>query len=307
MDAPAVVAPVRHARYPLGVAMVLTAGACLSLGGLILRNIEAADGWQVMFYRSIAFTVTLSLYIAVRYRGRMIRPFLRIGRTGPLLSLLLGLGSVCYVFAILETTVANVMFILSTTPLWTALLAWAVLRERVRASTWVAMLAAVAGIGLMVVNGLATGRILGNLLAFGAVAGFAGMVVILRRSQHVDMVPATCLAGVVAAALSALMVEGFAVSGHDLALSLLLGTVQYGAGFLFITLGARYVPAAEVSLLALSEIILAPTWVWIFVDEVPAALTLAGGAMVLAAVVGQALVGLHRERAARRRARLAGR
>ena len=287
-----------RASYPTGVIMVLAAGGCLSLGGLILRHIEAADGWQVMFYRSVTFFATLLVFLILRYRGRLVRPFLAIGWPGILLAVLLAVGSIAYIFALIETTVANAMFILSTTPLVTALLAWVVLRERVRGVTWMAIAAAVLGIGLMVANGFATGHLTGNLYAFIAVVTFAGMIVILRRSKGIDMMPATCLAGVFAALVCAPMMGGFAISGHDLMLALLLGTVQNGFGFLLITLGARHIPAAEVSLLALSETVLSPLWVWLAVDEVPATMTMIGGGIVFTAVVAQSLVGLYQDRRA---------
>jgi len=92
------------------------------------------------------------------------------------------------------------------------------------------------------------------------------------------------------------MVGNFGISGHDLGLALLLGSAQLGAGFLLITLGARRVPAAEVPLLALTEVVLAPIWVWLWVSEVPGRLTLLGGAVVLAAVLGQAIIRLRRGR-----------
>jgi drug/metabolite transporter (DMT)-like permease len=284
------------AKYPLGVAMVLVAGVCLSFGGLILRHVESADIWLMVFYRSITFSGTLLLFLAVVYRGRLVRPFLAIGPEGVVVALSLGVGAVCYLVAIDLTTVANVVFILGTGPLLTALLGRLVLGERVRPVTWIAMAAALCGIALMVVEGLDSGRLTGNVVALGAAAAFAVMVVAIRRAKSVDMVPASCLGGLVGAAAAATMVGGFGISGHDLGLALLLGSVQLGAGFLLITLGTRWVPAAEVPLLALTEIVLAPIWVWLWVDEVPGRLTLLGGAVVLAAVLGQAIVRLRRER-----------
>jgi drug/metabolite transporter (DMT)-like permease len=184
----------------------------------------------------------------------------------------------------------------------TAILGRLVLGERVHPITWLAMSLALCGIALMVAEGLGSGRLLGNLVAFGAAVSFSVMVIAMRRARAVDMVPASCLGGVVGAAVSAPMVGSFAVSGHDLGLALLLGSGQLGAGFVLITLGTRRVPAAEVPLLALSEVVLAPLWVWLWVDEAPGGLTLLGGAVVLAAVLGQAVVRLRRERAAWQRA-----
>ncbi|MDH3593776.1 MAG: DMT family transporter [Rhodospirillales bacterium] len=290
-------APVaQDANYPLGVAMVLVAGVCLSFGGLILRHVESADIWLMVFYRSVAFAGTLLVFLAVVYRGRLVRPFLVVGREGVVVALALGAGSICYLVAIDLTTVANVVFILGAGPLLTALLGRLVLGERVRPVTWIAMAAALCGIALMVAEGLGNGRLAGNVVAFGAAMAFAVMVVAIRRAKAVDMVPASCLGGLVGAAASATMVGNFGISGHDLGLALLLGSAQLGAGFLLITLGARRVPAAEVPLLALTEVVLAPIWVWLWVSEVPGRLTLLGGAVVLAAVLGQAIIRLRRGR-----------
>ncbi len=288
----------RDSRYPLGVAMVLSAGFCLSLGGVLLRSLETSDGWLVMFYRSIAFFLTLLIVVAARHGGRVIAPFRAIGRAGLLVAVLTGAGAIFYVFSLLATTVANTMIILSATPLLTALLAWAVIGERVRGATWMAIGGAAAGIALMFAQGFTEARVVGSLLAFGAGLGLAAMIVVIRRAKTVDMLPATCLGGVVSALVAAAMIDSFAVSAHDLGLMILLGVVQIGGGFTLITLGARLVPAAQVSLLALTEILLAPLWVWIVVDETPTAFTLLGGAVVLCAVVGQALMGLAEERRA---------
>ncbi len=283
-------------QYRTGVVMILTATLCLSLGGLILRNMEAADGWQVMFYRSISFVVTLLALLVYRYRGGLLAAFRATGTDGVLVALFLAVGSICYLFSLLLTTVANAMFIIAATPLFVAVVAWFVIGERVRASTWAAMIVALCGIGLMVGDGLASGHVLGSIVALGVVATFGGMIVVIRRSKAVDMLPATCMAGVVGGVAAFFMAGDLEVSGHDLILSLLMGSVQFGAGFTLITMGTRHVPAAEVSLLGLLEPILASLWVWIFINEVPATLTLVGGAIVLGAVGCQAIAGLLRER-----------
>lgn len=287
--------PAKDSSYPRGVLMVLFAGICLSTGGLIIRHIDAADGWQIMFYRATSFVVTLLIFLAVRYRGRVVQPFKNIGVNGLLVAMFLGLGSLCYLFAILLTTVANAVFIISAAPFFTAAAAWLLLGERVRTMTWLFMVAALAGIGLMFVDGFVAGRWLGNVLALGVVASFVGMLVVIRHSKAIDMVPATCLGGVVAGIISVFMIDGFMISGHDLILCIVLGSAQFGVGFLLITIGTRFVPAAEVALLTLTETVLAPIWVWLFVNEVPSVYTLVGGVIVLAAVVGQAVDGMRRQ------------
>lgn len=297
MSNPQAAIPLAAAHYPRGVAMVLAAGLCLSFGGLILRHIEQAEIWTVSFYRSVFFVATLLVFLLVT-RGRdTLSAFRAIGWDGVVVAVAMAGGSTLYILALSLTTVANVMFILSTSPLLTALLGRLVLGERIGAVTWVAMLAALAGIAIMVADGLEAGALLGNLTALGAVVAFAIMITALRRGRHVDMVPATCLGGALAALLALAMAGSLVVTGHDLGFCFLLGSLQLGGGFLLITLGSRYVPAGEVALLVLLEVVLAPIWVWIWIDEVPRSGTLLGGGLVLAAVLAQALRRLWRDRA----------
>ena len=281
-----------HRRHGTGVALVLTAGVLLSLAGITLRHIESASGWQILFYRSLTFFVVVTLWLAIRYRARFVHAFVATGGPGLVVALSLGLGSACYVFALLLTTVANALFIISAAPFITAVLGWIVLRERVKPMTWIAMTIALAGITLMFVNGIQSGRLLGNIVALGPPVSFAIMLVMLRLAGDRDMIPAICLAGLVGAALGFAMSDTLVLSRHDLALCLFLGVAQYTGGFVLITLGARFLPAAEVALLSLAETVLAPIWVWVGVGEVPALLTLAGGAVVLSAVVAQAVTGM---------------
>ncbi len=295
---------IHPAGYAKGVAMVLLAGVCLSSGGLIVRHIETADGWQVLFYRSISFAVTVLLFLLWRYQGRVVEPFKQIGGAGAVVALALGVGFSCYLFGMIMTTVANVSFTIAASPFMAALLAWILLREKVSLVTWVAMVASLIGIGIMFADGLAAGSWIGNLVTLGAPLTYAVMIVALRHAKARDMMPATCLAGVVSAAISLTMVEapltgGLAIPPGDLILSLLLGSVQIGFGFILITLATRSVPAAEVGLLSLTETLLAPLWVWLIISEEPAWLTLLGGAVVLIAVLGQGLWGLKIERGAR--------
>ena len=279
-------------RRAIGVAFTLVGAALLSLAGVTLRHMESASGWQILFYRSGTFFVVVVLYLVIRYRTRVAAAFLRVGKPGLVVAFSLGLGSAGNLFALLLTTVANALFIMSAAPLLTALLGWLVLRERVQPATWAAMTVALAGIAIMVVNGVQSGRLLGNLVAFGPTLSFAFMIVALRHAGDRDMIPAICLAGLVGAGLGLGMAESLVISRHDLLLCLFLGVFQYTGGFVLLALGARFLPAAEVALLAMAEIVLAPIWVWVGVGEIPALLTVVGGTVVVFAVVGQALIGM---------------
>jgi drug/metabolite transporter (DMT)-like permease len=208
----------------------------------------------------------------------------------------LGLGSICYVYAILLTTVANAVFIIGASPLATAFVAWLVLGERTSRFGILAMLVSLGGIGLMFADGLLEGRWMGNVVALGVVASFVVFLLIIRNSRGVDMLPATCLGGLVMGGVSGLFAETLVISNHDLAIAMIMGCLQFGVGFWCFTVATRYVMASEVALFALTESILAPIWVWIGVGEEPSLLTLAGSAVVLLSVGAYCVVGIRRER-----------
>ena len=276
-------------RYGYGIACLLTATLFTSTAGILLRLIEQADGWQVLFYRSVSFVAVLLGYIVLRHRGRSLQAFRAVGRPGLVVAVALAAAFSTFILALLETTVANVLFITSSTPFFAALFAWLALREPVRRAVWLAMAAAFCGIAIMVAGGLARGTLTGNLLALICCLCFAVALVSMRRGKAVDMLPAVCLAGVLVALVSAAMVESFRISAHDLALAVTLGVVQLALQYILVTAGSRHVPAAEIALIGRTVVVLGPLWVWIGVGEVPSQATSIGGAIVVAAVVGQAV------------------
>ena len=290
-------------RYGFGVTLVIVGGLFLSTSGILLRNIEAADGWQILFYRGFAFSTTLFLLLLLRYRSGIGAAFQAIGRPGLLAALVLGLGSICYIYAILWTTVANAVFIIGSAPLATAFVGWLVLGEKTSRFGIVAMLVSLCGIGLMFADGLLEGRWLGNVAAFGVVASFVVFLMIIRGRRGVDMLPATCLSGVVMGGVALLFVDSLLLTPRDLAITITMGCLQFGVGFWCFTVASRYIMASEVALFSLSESILAPIWVWIGVGERPSLLTLAGSAVVLFSVSAYCVSGIRAERRLLRDAR----
>ena len=286
-------------RYMVGVAIALLGGLFLSLSGILIRNIEDADGWQILFYRSLATFLTILVCLVFQYRGSTARRFADIGGAGLLAALVLSVGSIFYIMAMLNTTVANVVFILGASPLLAALAGWLFLRERVTRGSLVSMFAAILGIGLMFADGLVSGGMLGNVFALGLAVMYVFYLLILRGNRHVDMMPAACLSGLVTALIVVALVGDFSVSRHDLLIILALGTVQFGFGFMCLTWSTRHIPAAEVALFSLSEAVLNPIWVWLGVGETPSLYTLAGSAVVLAAVMTYSIMAIRRERAIR--------
>ncbi|MGF1610473.1 MAG: DMT family transporter [Kiloniellales bacterium] len=281
--------------YLRGVALVMLAGVFWSLAGILVRNVEAADPWQILFVRSASAFATLLVILMVRYRGQTPAQVRRAGMNGLVGGLCLALAMSCFIFALTHTTIANAVFILSVSPLSTAILAWLLLGERVLRQTWMAIAVAMIGLAVMVGDGISAGALLGNVMALIAVLGFSGFAVALRRGREADMLPAACLATLFATLAAAAMVPDFAISKHDVLFCVIMGVVQIGIGTMLFTAGSRHLPAAELALLSLTEVILGPFWVWLGVGEVPRLLTLVGGAIVLVAIAGRAATGLRRK------------
>ena len=289
---------VRPWGQAFGIAAVLVGALCGSSAGMLVRLVETADGWQILFFRSVSFSLTVLLFMILKDGFGLRRRFLSIGLPGVVVALCLGGAFIAYIISLLLTTVANAVFILSASPFMAALLSRWVLKEQISLLSWICMSAGLCGVGFMVADGVLSGTVAGSAVALLATAGYAASIVAYRAGKDIDMMPATCLAGVFAALISFALVSDFAIGRNDMIVACLLGAFQIGGQYILITIAARYVPATEITLLMLLEVVAAPIWVWIGVGEVPALLTLIGGAIVLGAVAVQAAAGLKSDRAA---------
>jgi len=279
-------------RRPAMLCMVASS-VIISFGGLIIRSMEAALPWQVNFHRSVALFGVVSGYLLLRFGRRTLSVTKDIGAQGCLAGVMLGAAGMFFLQALTRTTVANTMFILGAIPFFAALLARIILQEKLNRPTLITMLAAAAGLGVMVAEGVSLGLGLGNALALLTALLFALYAVILRGNRHRDMLPTLLVSAVTIVAVSAVMQGGdLRVSLHDLALSYLWGGAIAGAGhYLYIT-ASRHLLAAEITLFMLLEFALAPAWVWWILGEQPSLWTIAGGALIMAAVAVRAAVEL---------------
>ncbi len=270
--------------YRRGILQLVASGFFLSTSGIALRIIEQAGGWQILFYRSLALSVTILLILVFQKGSRVFDEFRGLEWNDYLLALFLGSGFVAYVFALLYNTVANALFIFSCAPFVAGFLGWILLGERVATRTWFAIGGAMAGLTVMVGSELAVSRYLGTLIALWIPIAYAASIIVIRSSKRENMLAALCLAGLVSGGLSAIFVTDYALTLQDLIISLYLGVFQAGIGFTLVVLGTRYIPAAQVGLLAMVEPVLAPIWVWMGVGEVPGLATIVGGAIIFLAI-----------------------
>ena len=285
----------RDPAYARGILLVMAAGGFWSLGGILVRLIETAGPWQILLVRSASLSIALFMVLLVRHRGALLGELRGIGLDGVVGALCLGVAFTGFIFSLIHTSVANAVFMLSASPFFTAPLAWMLLGEPVRRGTWIAMSLALVGVAVMVAGGIDAGALFGNLAALAAVLGFAGFAVTLRRKRLTDSLTLACLAGIFTAVAAAALVDDFAYSTYDFAVCAVMGVIQIGAGMVLFTLGSRHVPAVELTLLSLTEVVLAPIWVWLWIAETPRPWTLIGGAVVIAALIGHALSGMRRK------------
>jgi drug/metabolite transporter (DMT)-like permease len=285
--------------HKYGVLFVFAAGVLWSTVGLGIRMIEDAVVWQILLYRSIA--MSLFLYVVVRVRSGE-SPFAQIRRSG-FPTVIAGLSLVAAysggIYAIQNTSVANAMLLFATAPFMAAVLGWIVLREPVRTATWLALVVAIGGIAIMVADKSGSVALKGGLAALGSAFGFAVFTVALRWGRTGEMLPSVFLSGLFAIVVTfgICQFSGLSVilSVQDGAISMGMGVFQVGAGLILYTLGSRSLPAAELALLSLAEVLLGPLWVWLFLGETASLNTLIGGAVLLAAIAGNALSGKRRK------------
>ena len=270
-----------------GYLLVFLSALMWSFGGTFARFIHADDSWTVVFWRSVWAAAFLLGFMAWRdgWRGTL-KLFRDMGLPGLAVAICFAVASTCFVVALSYTTVANILLMQAGVPLLAALFAWALFRERVSVTTWVAIAAVIAGVAIMVSESL-DGAVspIGDGLALLIAVMFSIATVITRRFAHVRMTPATCLGTILAAAFAASQASTFAVSGHDMGFLFAFGVINLGLGLAFFATGARLIPAAIAALLGTFEPILGPIWVWLIHSEVPSGRTIVGGAVVVTALL----------------------
>ncbi|WP_284947615.1 DMT family transporter [Acidisoma cladoniae] len=268
----------------IGIGLIAASAAAYSLAGYFTRLIPL-DVMTLLFWRGLFAGLMISALVIIQHRGAAWRETRAIGWPGLLIAGLTVLSSYLYLGALRHTTVAAVSVIYATLPFLTAGLAWLLLRERGTLREVVAGLVALIGVAVMAHGEIGSGRLGGDLLAFGMTMVFGITIVLIRRGRTISMLPAVALSCLLTAAIA----WPFAKTGPLTALPMLhlilFGTLQLGLGLALLTTGMRLVSSTQAALVGLLDVPLAPIWVWIAFGEVPPMLTLVGGAVVLGAVV----------------------
>ena len=269
---------------------MLGAGLCWSLGGIIVRSLTVSDVWEIVFLRALFMVVFLgTLLLALRGRGAL-ASVRAIGRAGMISGVCLALQIYCFILALQNTTAANTFVLMSLSPLTAALAGQLFLRERIAWHTGLAIAVALGGVVIMFGEGVGGGRWRGNFFALCVPILYACQILFVRKVQGVggqapDLLPTVFVAGLMAMLPALLLGWPLEAAARDVSLLALMGCVQLGLGCWLMTLAVPHLRAAEMGLLALSETVLAPLWVWIGVGEAPGSAALAGGLLIVGARV----------------------
>ena len=250
-----------------GPILIFLGACCLSFGGLIVKSFEGATLWQILFWRSIFFSIAVVIFLLITHKRNIFNSFYKSGFPGLIGGLILSLGYCGYVFAMYNTTVANTNFIIQTQTIFLAIFGYIFLKEKISKLTLFSIILAFIGIMLMVGNSLSPGQTSGNIAAFIMPISFATLILIVRKFPDIDMIPMQFVAGIGAIIVGYLFSTKLIISSHDIFLGFLAGFFQVGLGFIFITIGARSTPSALVGIIMLTEAVLGPLWAWLFANE----------------------------------------
>ncbi|HYI75175.1 MAG TPA: DMT family transporter [Gaiellaceae bacterium] len=256
-----------------------------STAGLLQRELSVDVPTQLAGRALFAF-LALAALSALSNRARTLEAFRSMGLAGLAVAVCTVVASSSFIVALNHANVANVLFMLALAPIAAAVLAWIVLGEAVTARSWVAMSVALVGVAVMV-GGPGTGGSVGVAMSLVMTGAFAAALVITRHRREVSMLPAICLSQFLVLVAFVPFADPASVGSRDLVFLVLLGAGQMALGLFFLTIGARLIPAAEVALITLLEIVLGPLWVWIALSERPSSAALLGGLIVIIAVLIQ--------------------
>ncbi len=276
--------------------MMVGATLCWSSAGPLVRNVQIADSWEIIFWRSIFMSLFIIGWLWQQHHGGAWRIIRAVGFPGLVSAVLLTLMFFGFIIALSRTTVANTLIVISSAPFFAALFGWLFLRERVASRTLLAMIAAFAGIVVMFVGAVSHDRWIGAVVAMVVPVAF-GLNVALLRKMHatVDMIPGILLAGVISVLVTAPFALPFEATGRDFLLLAFMGSVQLGLGCVLITIASRHLAAVEIGLLSILETVFGILLTWALVGEQPSGAALAGGLIVIAALAANQIFALRKQ------------
>ena len=274
-----------QSQHRTGIVLIVAAAVAWSTAPFFTRLLSL-DSWTILFWRGLFGGAAIAAVLVLTQGRAGLRDLAGMGRSGWLVASLSTLGMVCFIPALQLTSVSNVAVIIATGPIVAAAMAWIWLREALPLRTLLASLAALCGVVIIIGDISASSDILGIGLACLMTLAIAAMTVAVRQHRDTPMVAAAALSNLLGSLVSMPFAHGIAsVTATDLLILALFGFFQVGLGLSLFVLGSRLLPSGQATLIATLETPLMPLWVWLALQEVPGLRALAGGALVMAAVI----------------------
>ena len=267
----------------------------------LLLRLAHMGGLEMTFWRGLLMAIVLFAILAVIYKGDFFKNIIAIGKTGIVISLMLVLSSISFVFGLEYASVAKVLIIIAITPMLTAIFSIFYLKEHIKFGTWVAIIISFIGILIVISDdflqaNIGGNKILGSIFPFGAAIGMSVAFTLTRSKPHINMVPATALNGLIIAICLLPFIWPLQITASQIAPVFTIGLIILPLSFGLLALGPRYIPAPEVGLLLLLETCIGPIWVWFILDETPTTMVFIGGMIVVITLAIHAIWSLRQNR-----------
>ena len=267
-----------------GLLMTIFAVVILSPDSVLIRLVEEAsseiDSWTVLFWRGSLYAVGVSLLVLIKYRSKTIAEFNNIGKGGLLIGLFSGISTGTFVFAIVYTSIANALVIISTGPIMIAIVAWFLLKEKSSLITWASMVIVFIGIYIVMSGSFGGKSLVGDFFALVTAVMMGFTFTLTRKYKDVNMVPVNAIGGLIAALIAFLMANQITVPAEVVGYIIAMGAIL-SISFSLITIAPRYMPAAEVGMIMPLETVLGSLIAWYVINEVPSVNALVGGTIVI--------------------------
>ena len=275
------------------ILIVLIAGIFWSFGPLVVRHIDNAQliPWQYLFFRGSVIFLVLNIYLFLAEGQKFIGNYSRIGLSGLIGGVSLGIANISFILSITTTTAAVTMMMLATQPFVAAILAYIFLKEKISKTTFIAITVAAAGIIFMSLDSKGEGTLFGLINGLLSSLGFAGFTVSLRWRKNTPKFTTVAIAGIFCSAVAILVLlfndSNILISLKNSSLSALHGFLVC-TGLILFSMKSRYLPATDLTLLSLTEVLGGIFWVWLpwfGINEIPSTNTLIGGAIIISAII----------------------
>ena len=286
------------------IPLVIVAGLIWSFGPLVVRNIDDPSTilWQYLFVRGLVIFTLLNIYLFFEEGIYFYKNYLKIGMSGAIGGIGLGTAMITFIWSITNTTAAITLLCLAAMPFITALLGFLFLKEKISISVWIAIVFAAIGVVIMAFDSASLGSINGLIFGLASAVGFSIFSVSLRWRKETPKFTTVAVAGLFCTLFSFAIITqndlNFLASSKNEGLFALHGTLVC-LGLILYSIGSKIIPAAELTLLSLTEIIGGIFWVWIpilGINEIPSTNTIIGGFLIFMSIIYYSLVIRHNRR-----------